>query len=282
MTIRLAMNGRFFPGNWRPAAQEIAFAHSAGFCGIQFNGERDGLAAARLGQPLDEVQQQLAAAGLEAVMEIVVRVGRNGRTEEGYTPLDVLRHNLPAISALYIRAAHWHLVLTEEIAAAEMPRFEESFFPQLAAAVEDARQVGCVFGLEHNSADSPLPFFSAPDRMAMALTAVPGLGLVWDFNHTPLSQVEAYQALTPRMSMLHVSDAPLPHLNYHWGFGRGHIDYAAYLQQLIADGFAGIAVLEIGGTPWSGGFGQDSDAALIQSHQLFTQAVAQATAVLDH
>ena len=34
--IRVGMNGRFFPGNWRPAKEEIEFAQQAGFASIQF------------------------------------------------------------------------------------------------------------------------------------------------------------------------------------------------------------------------------------------------------
>ena len=95
--ICVGMNGRFFLGNWRPASEEIAFAARAGFKSIQFPGEEDGLSPERLGHPLAEVGAMMHDVGLEAVMEIVVRMDENGRTQNGYTPVEVLQNNLHAI-----------------------------------------------------------------------------------------------------------------------------------------------------------------------------------------
>jgi L-ribulose-5-phosphate 3-epimerase len=91
---------RQFPGNWRPAPEEIAFAQEAGFAALQFQGQEPGLTPERLGGSFAVVADVLAAAGIEAVMEIIVRVDRDGRTASGLTPLDLLERNLSAITAL--------------------------------------------------------------------------------------------------------------------------------------------------------------------------------------
>jgi sugar phosphate isomerase/epimerase len=75
------------------------------------------------------------------------------------------------------------------------------------------------------------------------------------------------------MSMLHVSDTPLPAVNHHLPLGMGTIDFAAYAQALYAGGFSGPAILEIGGLPQSGGYGRDTDAALASSLQHLQEAL---------
>jgi L-ribulose-5-phosphate 3-epimerase len=67
------------------------------------------------------------------------------------------------------------------------------------------------------------------------------------------------------MSMVHVSDTPLPEVNYHLPLGMGTIDFVDYFIWLVGRGFTGPAVLEIGGLPKSGGYGRDTDEALIDS-----------------
>ena len=78
---------------------------------IQFPGEEDGFSPERLGHPLTEVGGMMRDAGLEAVMEIVVRMDENGRTQKGYTAVEVLQNNLPAIRALGCTCVHWHPML---------------------------------------------------------------------------------------------------------------------------------------------------------------------------
>lgn len=104
--FRIGMNARQFPGNWRPASEEIAFARDAGFVALQFQGQEPGLTPERLGEPFDVVAGALAAAGIEAGMEIIVRIDTTGRTASGLSPLDVLRLNLPAIDALPCTCVH--------------------------------------------------------------------------------------------------------------------------------------------------------------------------------
>ena len=70
------MNGRFFPNNWRPALDEIAFAAGTGFAAIQFPGKEEGLSASHLGAELGILSAALAQAGIAAVMEIMVQTSR--------------------------------------------------------------------------------------------------------------------------------------------------------------------------------------------------------------
>jgi sugar phosphate isomerase/epimerase len=74
------------------------------------------------------------------------------------------------------------------------------------------------------------------------------------------------------MSMLHVSDTPLPKVNYHLPLGLGSIDFPLYCQALQRGNFTGPAILEIGGLPKSGGYGRDTDAALVDSLQRLAAA----------
>ena len=79
--------------------------------------------------------------------------------------------------------------------------------------------------------------------------------------------------LAQRMSMLHIADAPLPQLNCHLPLGEGTIDLPAYSQSVVERGFEGVGILEIGGAPWSGGFGKDTDEALIRSRGFFRSLI---------
>ena len=78
-------------------------------------------------------------------------------------------------------------------------------------------------------------------KVAALLDAVPGLGFVWDVNHTHPDDLAAFKALAPRMSMLHVSDTPLPETNYHLPIGMGNVDFADYFRAALGGGFTGAA-----------------------------------------
>ncbi|MDQ6833949.1 MAG: hypothetical protein M3008_11170 [Chloroflexota bacterium] len=41
--LRIGMNARQFPENWRPASVEIAFARDTGFVALEFQGQEPGL-----------------------------------------------------------------------------------------------------------------------------------------------------------------------------------------------------------------------------------------------
>ncbi|MEZ4680058.1 MAG: hypothetical protein R2932_38140 [Caldilineaceae bacterium] len=103
------MNGRFFPNNWRPAAGEIAFAQQIGFQAMQFAVRDEGLSVEKLGESFAAAAAQLTEAGITPVMEIVMALDETGCNHRGQTPLEILQANLPAIQALGVYAAHWHL-----------------------------------------------------------------------------------------------------------------------------------------------------------------------------
>ena len=261
--LLIGLNGRFFASNWRPALDEIAFAQAHGFGAIQFRGKEAGLGAEHLGAELGVVAQALRQAGLTPVMEIVVPVNEQGVSATGHTPLATLRANLPAIETLGCCCVHWHPVPTRDTSPAAIPAIEQALLEPLAAGAELGVRHGFRFGLEHNAPD--LRLFGSPAACAAALDAVPALGFVWDFNHTTPVDRDAFKALIPRMSMLHVADTPLPQVNHHLPLGEGSVDLADYCRALRQGGFAGPAILEIGGLPQSGGFGRDTDAALVAS-----------------
>lgn len=186
LPIQFGLNYRDFPDSWRPALDEIAFAAAHGFAAIQFHGREQGLRDVELGAPAREVGVATRAAGLVPTMEIIVRVDRAGRAGDGATPLDVLRANLPAITALGCTRVHWHLVPRQDAADAEWLAFEQSLAPQFAAGVALGKAHGFHFGIEHN--EPGIPLFPTPERCAAALDATPDLGLVWDLNHTAPEQ----------------------------------------------------------------------------------------------
>lgn len=132
---------------------------------------------------------------------------------------------------------------------------------------------GFRFGFEHN--EPRICLCATPERCAAILDAVPGLGFVWDMNHTAPEHLRGFVALTPRMTMLHVSDTRLPTVNDHYPLGMGAIDFPTYCRAVLRGGFDGPAILEIGGLPHSGGYGRDADAALTDSLQRL-QAAADA------
>jgi len=277
--IAIGLNARLFPSDWRPAREEIAFAHRHGFAALQFRGPEHGLDAAQLGDSFASVTGDLLGASIMAVMEIVVPVNRSGRTASGATPLDALRANLPAVIALPCVHVHFHLVPAEPMDDAMLDALEHAVTPELDEAVRLGKEHGFHFAIEHN--EPSLGLFATPERCAHALDAVSDLGFVWDLNHTIPAHLAGFLALTPRTSMLHVSDTPLPAVNHHLPLGLGSIDLTAYCVALLARGFHGPAILEIGGLPLSGGFGRDTDDALIDSRQRFQASIDVASRAID-
>lgn len=261
--VDIGFNGRFFPVNWRPALDEIEFASANGFRCLQFHGPDGVVTEDSLGETFSKVGHALRVADLTVVQEIVVRVDATGRDAAGRTPFDVLRANISAIVRLRCTHVHWHLVPAIAMTAEEIDALERSLVPQFAAGVELARQQGFQLGIEHNEPDIML--FGTPESCVDILAAVPGLQFVWDINHTPPGQFDSFAGLLDRTSMLHVSDTPLPELNWHLPLGSGSVNFDALAHTLTEAKFFGPAVLEIGGLPKSGGYGRDTDAALIDS-----------------
>jgi len=260
--IEFGMNARLWSENWRPATEEIAFAAGVGFRWMQFNDRAAGLNETALGAPFVAVAGALAARQIGAVLEIMPRVDATGHSSDGRTPLDVLEANLPAITALRVARVHWHVVF-EDPQRAELARGADWLVPQLAAATAWAAREGFRFAIEPN--DALYPALSHPAEFAALLAAVPGLGLVWDLNHTAPAHYDAFLALATRMTMLHIADTRLPVINEHRPIGQGNVDFTALVRRLIVAGFRGPAILEIGGLPQSGGYGQDTDTALTDS-----------------
>ena len=243
------MLGRFFGrltgGNWRPPAQELAFAASAGFDTLQIRSDRPGEIAEELGIDPVELGALFDDAGLEPVLEMLVR-----HEGEPGTFARALRANLPAIEAIGFLRVHIHPVGPSEAATQLAPDFAEAL-----AVADDA---GLIFGVEHNAPGHRL--LVDPSDVEALLESVPGLGLVWDVNHTGADDVTRFLALRERMTLVHVSDTPLPETNHHLPLGRGSVDLEPTRT------FEDVPlILEIGGLPHSGGPGLDTDDALLDS-----------------
>jgi sugar phosphate isomerase/epimerase len=245
----IGMLGRFFGrltgGNWRPPAQELAFAAATGFDTIQIRSDRPGELEDELGIEARELGTLFDDHGLEPVLELLVRHdGEPGAVSRA------LRANLAAIDAIGFLRVHVHPVGPREAA----PLLAGDFAEALAVAEE----AGLIFAAEHNAPGHRL--LVQPDEVEALLEAVPGLGLVWDVNHTLAEHRDRFLALRERITLVHVSDTPLPETNHHLPLGRGNVDLDPVRS------FADIPlVLEIGGLPHSGGPGLDSDEALRDS-----------------
>ncbi|MBN1486477.1 MAG: TIM barrel protein [Anaerolineae bacterium] len=273
--IHIGMNGRFFPGNWRPALQEIAFAQASGFEVLQFQGRGDKPIHENLAASLDNVAEALVKADLIPTVELVIHIDAGGHTKTGMTPLEVLKADIPTIEAFACDYVHWHLVpLDQTISESACRTLELSLRPQFAAGVKLAEEYRFEFGFEHNEPEIGL--FSTPRSCAALLDAIPGLKFVWDFCHTIPEHLTTFQAFIPRMSLVHVSDTPLPEVNHHLPLGLGSVDFIAYCKTLLEQGFSGPAILEIGGLPKSGGYGRDTDIALKDSLHFLQNAAASA------
>jgi sugar phosphate isomerase/epimerase len=243
------MLGRFFGrltgGNWRPPAQELAFAASAGFDTVQIRSDRPGEIEDELGIAPNELGALFDDHGLEPVLEMLVR-----HDGEPGTIARALRANLAAIDAIGFLRVHVHPVGPREAA----PLLAADFAEALAVAEE----AGLVFAVEHNAPGHRLVV--EPDEIEALLEAVPGLGFVWDLNHTLPEHRDRFLAFHERITLVHVSDTPLPETNHHLPLGRGNVDLSPVRSFVDVP-----LVLEIGGLPHSGGPGLDTDGALRDS-----------------
>ena len=158
---------------------------------------------------------------------------------------------------------HWHLAPIGAPQQDEVLELERQLVPQFRRAVSLAQEGGYAFGVEHNEPD--LLLSGTPEGCARLLGEVDGLSLVWDLNHTIPAHLADFKVLGERVMGLHVSDTPLPEVNHHLPLGLGNLDVGDYCASLLGHGFCGPAILEIGGHPKSGGFGRDTDEALINS-----------------
>ena len=243
------MLGRFFGrltgGNWRPPADELAFAASAGFDTVQIRSDRPGEIEDELGVDPETLGALFDDNGLEPVLEMLVR-----HEGEPGTIARALRANLAAIESIGFLRVHVHPVGPSEAAALLAADFAEAL-----AVADDA---GLIFAVEHNAPGHRL--LVQPDDIEALLDAVPSLGFVWDVNHTGADDVQRFLALRERITLVHVSDTPLPETNHHLPLGRGNVN----LTPLRAFDDVPL-ILEIGGLPHSGGPGLDTDDALLDS-----------------
>jgi sugar phosphate isomerase/epimerase len=245
----VGMLGRFFGrltgGNWRPPEQELRFAASAGFDTLQIRSDRAGEIEEELGIDAVTLGALFDDIGLEPVLEMLVL--HNG--EQG-TLARALRANLSAIEAIGVLRVHIHPVGPTDAA----PFLRDDF----AEAVGVAEEAGLILGCEHNAPGHRL--LVEPDDVEALLDAVPGLGFVWDINHTRPEHTERFLALRERFTLVHASDTPLPETNHHLPLGRGNVDFSP-----LRDIEDVPVILEIGGLPISGGPGFDTDEALMDS-----------------
>jgi L-ribulose-5-phosphate 3-epimerase len=261
--VKVGMVGRFFPGNWRPPADEIRFAAEAGFDLIQIRSDSPGSIEADLRAPLADVRKALDDAGVEIALEMFIHVDADGRTAGGDTLAAAFARNLEAIDALGCRWVHVHPV--RQSGQAAVAEVERLLVPALAEAAVLAAGYGLALGLEHNAPDQLL--FARSEACAAVLEAVPQLGFVWDVNHTAPDDFAAFEVLLRRATLVHGSDTPLPETNHHLPIGLGNVDFARVCAVLGAAAFDGPFVLEIGGLPKSGGYGRDTDDALRASRE---------------
>jgi sugar phosphate isomerase/epimerase len=257
--VDIGMLGRFFGrltgGNWRPAEEELRFASAAGFDTVQIRSDRAGEIEDELGIDAVTLGRLFDDNGLEPVVEMLVR-----HEGEAGTLARALRANLPALEAIGVLRVHVHPVGPRESA----PLLERDF----AEAVAVADDAGLILGVEHNAPGHRL--LVEPSEIESLLDAVPGLGLVWDVNHTPSEHVGRFLALRERFTLVHASDTPLPDTNWHLPLGRGNVDFTPLGQ------FDDVPViLEIGGLPHSGGPGLDTDEALLDSLERLRNLVQQ-------
>lgn len=251
------MLGRFFNrhagGNWRPPADELAFAARAGFDTLQVQSRRPGELEDELGVPAGELGRLYDELGVEPALEmLVLHEGERG------TFARALRANLDAIEAAGFLRVHIHPVGPVEAA----PYLAED----LAEALGVAQDAGLIFGVEHNAPGHRLVV--GIEEVERLLEQVPGLGLVWDVNHTAADEVERFLTLRERFTLVHVSDTPLPQTNHHLPLGRGNVDFSV-LPPLDVP-----FVLEVGGLPHSGGPGLDTDEALLDSRERLLEATS--------
>jgi sugar phosphate isomerase/epimerase len=180
--------------------------------------------------------------GLEPVLEMLVR-----HEGEPGTIARALRANLDAIDAIGVLRVHIHPVGPTDAA----PLLRDDF----AEALDVAESAGLILGVEHNAPGHRL--LVEPDEVEALLDALPGLGFVWDLNHTRPDDLARFTALRERFTLVHASDTPLPETNHHLPIGRGTVDFS------VLRGIEDVpVVLEVGGLPVSGGPGLDTDDVL--------------------
>ncbi|MBT4609447.1 MAG: sugar phosphate isomerase/epimerase [Gemmatimonadetes bacterium] len=254
--MRIGFQARLF-GPERNLSAEVDFALAAGFRAIQFRGSPSAMVG-NLGD-LTAADSLLRDSKIEPVLEILIGLDEHGLCE-GRSPTGILRDNLPLINSLRIRYVHWHLYTLIEQA---LPTVTQSLADQCATAVELGNSHGFRMAIENNSPEGLV--LVRPSHCRELLEAVPGLGLVWDLNHSEPGDAVHFLELATSMQMLHVSDTPLPEANHHLPLGLGTVPISRHMEILRRAGYNGPMILEVGGHASSGGHGRDTDTALQDS-----------------
>lgn len=253
---QLGFQARLF-GPERSLKDEVQFAVATGFHAIQFRGAPSPMVG-NLGD-LTAAVDVLRDSHIQPVLEILIGLDEHGLCE-GRSPIEILHDNLMLIDALRIRLVHWHLYTLVESA---LPTIAQTLVEQCARGVELGALHGFRLGIENNSPEGQL--LVRPSDCAQLLEAVPGLGLVWDLNHTESEDAAGFVGLASSMQMLHVSDTPLPATNHHLPLGLGTVPIRQHIDSLRRATYSGPMILEVGGHKSSGGHGRDTDAALQDS-----------------
>ena len=144
----IGMLGRFFGrltgGNWRPPADELRFAAGAGFDTVQIRSDRAGEIEDELGAGASELGDLFADAGLEPVLEMLVR-----HEGEPGTLAHALESNLDAIEGIGVLRVHIHPVGPAESAPLLRRRLRASARdrrgqrPPARASSTTRRAIGC-------------------------------------------------------------------------------------------------------------------------------------------
>lgn len=265
--MRIGYVDRSFPDSWRPALDEVAFATAHGFGALQYMVHPNVPGRPQQADtPLAELHAALAEADIMPTLEINCRVTESGQVADGRTPLELLDSFLPFITTVGCGHVHLHATAATPFDASTLAKVEDGLIRQLAQGVIWAREHGFPFAFEHNAyGERNGLIFARPERCAEVLATVPGLGFVWDFNHTHPDDLAGFLALASYVTLAHVSDTPLPAVNHHLPLGLGTVDVPHYCTALREVHFNGAMILEIGGLPISGGYGKDRDAALQSS-----------------
>ncbi len=257
--IRIGFQARLFSGQ-RTAIQEVEFGVKSGFRAIQFRGHV-GLAKRTNFGERRELATCLRANDVEPTMELLIEVGADALTEDRRSPVEVLESNLSIIDELGIKCVHWHLysLIPDD---SDMQALHHLLLDPCFQGTRIAQSHGFVLGIENNPPEGRILY--SPSECLEFLDQIPELRLVWDMNHSPSEFHLEFHSLGARTSLLHISDTPLPDLNHHLPIGEGSIDVAQHLRTMVANGFRGPAILEIGGPPGSGSY-RDTDSALAES-----------------
>ena len=156
------MLGRFFPGNWRPPADEIRFAAENGFAALQIRTDRPGEIARDLRADLGEVGRVFSETGVEPVVEMLLRLSDYpSMPASAREPGGARRARLPSRARPpgARRAGHRRGELEQDL-------------PTLFGRRSTGDGDGLILGVEHNAREHRL--LVEPETCAALLADVPG------------------------------------------------------------------------------------------------------------